>query len=173
MIRLWNSFWGWYERTYTLNVSIALALFLLQVVHLIWLFGEVIWMRLFGVPLFSMSGMWESLVILIDYTEIPAIISVSLIYVNEVRKGFSWKPVLFFLFLNVQWLHIFWITDEFVVGAFTDHHQVITPYWLAWVAIAIDYLELPVMVDTLSRFVRAVKEKRAGDFLRNELREAD
>ena len=35
--------------------------------------------------------------------------------VNELRRGFSWRALLFLAFLNSQWLHIFWITDEFVV----------------------------------------------------------
>jgi len=48
---MWQKFWDWYNRTYTLNISIALVLFALQLVHLVWLFGEVIWGKFFGAPL--------------------------------------------------------------------------------------------------------------------------
>jgi hypothetical protein len=40
---------------------------------------------------------------------------------------------------------------------------------LAWVAIGIDYLELPVIVDTMKKFVAALRERRVSDFLREEL----
>ncbi len=160
----WNTFWGWYERTYTLNVSIALGLFLLQIVHLIWLFGAVVWARAFGAPLFEFSGIWQTLIVLVDYTEIPAIFSVSLIYINDLRKGWNKKSSLFLFLLVIQLLHIFWITDEFVIAMFAGgagHMQgTILPHWLAWIAILIDYLELPVMLDTLKRFLAALREKR-------------
>ena len=35
--RLWSGFWAWYERHYLLNVVVASALFVLQLVHLFWL----------------------------------------------------------------------------------------------------------------------------------------
>ena len=46
------------------------------------------------------------------------------------------------------------------------------PVWLAWVAILIDYLELPVIYDTLRKFFLSVREQRVGKFLREDLREA-
>jgi hypothetical protein len=172
MRKIWRGFWDWYERTYTLNVSIALGLFLLQIVHLIWLLGEVVWGRAFGVPLFEFTGVWQALIVLVDYTEIPALLSVSLIYINELRKGWNFKSALYFVFLNTQWLHIFWITDEFVETSFNGVGTVL-PFWLAWVAIGIDYLEVPVMIDTFKKFFRAMREKRVGDFLKHELREEE
>jgi hypothetical protein len=108
--------------------------------------------------------------LVVDYTEIPALISVSLIYLNELRKGWNWKSFLFLLFLNSQWLHIFWITDEYVVQELSGLAGVGLPAALAWVAIGIDYLELPVIVDTIKKFVVAVREERAATFLREELR---
>jgi len=93
------------------------------------------------------------LVILVDYTEIPALLSVSLVYINELRHGFSASNILYLILINVQWLHLFWITDEFVVTAFNEGGTVL-PFWLAWVAIGIDYLEVPVMIDTTRRFIR-------------------
>lgn len=174
-MRLWNTFWNWYERTYTLNVSIALALFLLQIIHLIWLFGAVVWARAFGVPLFEFNGMWQVLIVLVDYTEIPAIFSVSLIYVNDLRKGWHGKGVLYLFLLIIQLLHIFWITDEFVIDMFTgapEHMQTtILPHWLAWAAILIDYLEVPVMYDTTKRFFNALQEKEGLRGLREALGE--
>lgn len=167
---MWPAFWRWYERTYTLNVSIALGLFLLQIVHLVWLTGEVVWAQLTGAPLFTFAGIWEKVIVLVDYTEIPALLSVSLVYINELRKGWDFKSVLYLVFLNSQWLHIFWITDEYVVTVFNNPGTVL-PLWLAYLAIAIDYLEVPVILDTLKKFFAALKERRVGQFLKTELRE--
>lgn len=168
---MWQRFWDWYERTYTLNISIALGLFLLQIVHLIWLSGEVVWGKAHGHALFEFTGIWQAVIVLIDYTEIPALLSVSLVYINELRKGWNWKSAMFLVFLNSQWLHILWITDEFVVSAFAGSAAVALPLWLAWVAILIDYLEVPVMLDTFKKFFVAMRQKRVGEFLKTELRE--
>jgi hypothetical protein len=146
-------FWGWYERNYKLNISIALALFALQVVHLVWLTLDVVWLRLFGSQLIELSAWFQWVVVMVDYTEIPALVSVSLVYIHELRTTFSWKKVLYLFFLNIQVLHMFWITDEFVVTTFTSATPLM-PAWLAWIAILIDYLEVPVMIDTLKRFLR-------------------
>ena len=156
-----NSFWGWYERNYTLNVGIALVLFVFQLVHLYWLSFEVVFMRLFGESWVQFEGIFQTLIVLVDYTEIPALLSVSLIYIDKLRKGWDTKSVLFLILLNSQWLHLFWITDEYVVDQFagaSDGHSyggTILPAWLAWVAIFIDYLELPVMVDTGITFIKS------------------
>lgn len=171
-MNIWRGFWAWYERTYTLNVSVALVLFLIQIVHLVWLSGEVVWAHVFGAPLFTFTGIWETIIVLVDYTEIPALISVSLIYINELRSGWSGKSALYLLFLNSQWLHIFWITDEYVVTTFNSAGTVL-PVWIAYLAIAIDYLEVPVMVDTIKKFSAAVRERRVGEFLKTELREEE
>lgn len=169
-MNLWSRFWTWYERTYTLNVSIALGLFFLQIVHLIWLFGEVVCAKLFGVPLFEFSGWHQILIIAVDYTEIPALITVSLVYINELRGKWGTKSVLYLAFLNIQWVHLFWLTDEFVVTAFNEGGTVL-PIWAAWIAIAIDYLEIPVIIDMFGKFFRSLREQRVGEFLKHELRE--
>src|SRR3989344_5248639 len=175
-MRFWPGFWAWYERTYTLNVTIALGLFLLQIIHLVWLFGAVVWMRAFGVPMFEFSGIWQTLIVLVDYTEIPAILSVSLIYINELRRGWSGRSALFLFLLVIQVLHIFWITDEFVIEMFadgSDHMRTtVLPHWAAWVAILIDYLEVPVMVDTLRRFVGVMRKKPNLEELKEVFNEA-
>lgn len=167
---LWQRFFDWYERNYTINVAVAAGLFVLQLVHLYWLTADVVAMRLFDQSYFDPDGIVYAFILVVDYTEIPALLGVSLIYINELRKGFSWKPLLFLLFLNSQWLHIFWITDEFVVDEFTGAAAGSSlPVWLAWVAILIDYLELPVIYDTMKRLAVAVRERRVGDFLREDL----
>ena len=141
---LWQRFWEWYERHYLVNLAAASVLFMLQVTHLAWMGADPVASRLDGHPLLSLHGVLQWLIVAVDYTEIPALIAVSLVYVNELRRGFSWRPLLFLVFLNSQWLHIFWITDEYVADGSL-------PAGLAWVAILIDYLELPVIFDTLRR----------------------
>jgi hypothetical protein len=156
--RLWRRFWAWYERRYLLNVSIASMLFLLQVVHLYWLGAEPIALRLADQSFFGLDGLPRYLVYLVDYAEIPALLAVSLVYLNELRRGLSWSPLLLLLFLNSQWLHIFWITDEYVAAELSGGSSL--PPLLAWVAILIDYLELPVIYDTLKRLTTAVRGRR-------------
>jgi hypothetical protein len=146
-----RAFWAWYERHHALNLAVATGLFLLQIVHLFWLTTDVVFARLFGRSFFDPQGPVEFAILLIDYTEIPALIGVSLIYLNELRRRFTWRNVAFLVLLNSQWLHILWITDEFVVASLTGEAAVALPAWLAWIAIGIDYLELPVMVDTLAK----------------------
>jgi hypothetical protein len=156
----WTKFWAWYERHYALNLSITAGLFLLQLVHLYWLFGSVICVRLFGVNLFPVGNFWQFIIIVVDYTEIPALIASSVLYLDELRKGYSQKALVMLLLLNSQWLHLFWITDEFVITAFTNNMALPLPDWLAWVAILIDYLEVPVIVDILRKTRLALKEHR-------------
>jgi hypothetical protein len=166
----WRRFFDWYERNYTINISVAAGLFVLQLVHLYWLTADVVAQRLFDESYFNPDGIFYAFILVVDYTEIPALLGVSLIYINELRKGFSWKPLLFLLFLNSQWLHIFWITDEFVVNEFSGQvAQSSLPGWLAWTAILIDYLELPVIYDTIKKLFVSVRERRVGQFLKEDL----
>lgn len=149
-------FWAWYERYYTVHVAVAVVLFLWQLVHLYWLGADVIAERLFGASYFPVDSFWQTLLILVDYTEIPAIISTSLLYLFEMQKRFSWRVLGLLVLLNSQWLHLFWITDEFVLHTFLGepHGGTVLPAWLAWVAILIDYLELPVIFDITWRFLK-------------------
>ena len=165
-----KKFWEWYNRHYILNLAIAAGLFLLQLVHLYWLGADVIAERLTGISYFPIARALEFVVIFIDYTEIPAIITTSLVYINEWRAGKKWKAAVFLILLNSQWLHIFWITDEFVVDSLTHNHDVVLPSWLAWVAILIDYLEIPVIIDTIRKLYKAIKARdvsAATDALKN------
>ncbi len=155
-----ESFWKWYERNELVALTITTLLFVLQLIHLYWLFAHVILMRLWGVSYFDPQGIWKFFILLVDYTEIPALIATSILYLNEYRKKKNVKSLLFLLFLNTQWIHLFWITDEFVVTAFTGNMPLSIPAWLAWVAILIDYLEIPVIIDTTRKFI---KEVRSGN----------
>lgn len=133
------------------------------------MFGDVILPRLGFEALFGTGRFWSFVLIIVDYTEIPALITTSLVYINELRKRFAWKPIWYLIALNIQWVHLFWITDEFVVEAFTT--PVALPMWLAWVAILIDYLEVPVIVATLRKFFVALRERKVKDFLEHDLRD--
>jgi len=155
-----DAFWSWYERNYVLNVSIALGLFIIQIIHLTWLGTEVVALRALGYTLFELSGIWEKIIILVDYTEIPAIFTATLVYIDAWRRENKWNAVLMLALLHSQWLHIFWITDEFVVDTFSDHGHTVLPTWLALVAILIDYLEVPVILDTMRKLFFAVKGKK-------------
>ncbi len=165
-----RAFFDWYERHYVVNVGVAAGLFLLQLVHLYWLSTDVVAHRLTGESWFSPGGFLRYAILIVDYTEIPALVGVSLVYVNELRKGFNLRSALYLLFLNSQWLHIFWITDEFVLGEFTaEGTPSDLPAWLAWVAILIDYLELPVIFDTLRKLAVALREGRVARVARDEV----
>ncbi len=160
MNNLLNKFWAWYEKHYTLNITVAAGLFFLQLIHLYWLTTHVVSFKLFGLDLFSPPPFWETIIILVDYTEIPAIITTSFVYINELRKRYNFKSILYLIFLNSQFLHIFWITDEFVLDTFTGTAPgTILPFWLAWIAILIDYLELPIIFETLGKAFKALFKK--------------
>jgi hypothetical protein len=155
-----KTFWDWYEKHKTLNLGIAALLFTLQLVHLYWLTTHVVFSKAFGISYFNPSEAFESILVLVDYTEIPALISVSLVYINKLRQKYDFKSALYLIFLNSQWLHIFWITDEFVIKHFLGHTgPEVLPVWLAWLAIFIDYLELPVIYDTLKEFTKTLKKE--------------
>ena len=157
--KIWNKILAWYKKHYTLNLGIASFLFVWQLVHLYWLTTHVVFYRLFGVDLFSTKDITQAFIIIADYTEIPALLSTSLIYIYGLTKKFSWKNIWFIIFINSQWVHLFWITDEFIIQQFANTSVSILPFWLAWVAIFIDYLELPVIYDTLKKFFGSLRRK--------------
>ena len=162
MKTLWTDFWKWYEKHLTLNIGIAAFLFTLQLIHLYWLTAHVVALKLTGTSYFELTGLWEWLILIVDYTEIPALITTSLVYINEYRQKKNYKSLLYLFFLNSQWLHIFWITDEFVVDQFSGNTTgTVLPAWLAWIAIGIDYLELPVIYDTIKKLITALRTGKA------------
>jgi len=152
-----KGFFDWYNSNYHFHLRFATLLFLLQVIHLVWLTCNVVFFRLFGINIFPLELNW--LIAVVDYTEIPALITVSLVYINDIFLGkTSKKAWLYLLLLNSQWLHILWITDEIVLENFTGQALVSIPAWLAWIAIFIDYLELPVMYDTIFKTLHLKKK---------------
>ncbi len=159
-MKIFSKFWRWYESHKTFNTGFTAGLFVLQLIHLFWLTTHVVLFRLFGESFWSPSVFWQTVIILVDYTEIPALILTSIFYLNEFREKRNFKSVLYLFFLNSQWLHMFWITDEVVVAQFTGAAAVILPVWLSWCAILIDYLELPVIYDTLKKFFGSLIEAR-------------
>lgn len=146
-----DKFWNWYEKNLKINTLVASGLFILQIIHLYWLTTHIVTNKLFNIDLFPISGILELGIILVDYTEIPALITTSLVYLNEHRKKFAIKNILYLFFLNIQWVHLFWLTDEVVIEQFSGNAPIILPFWLSWLAIIIDYLELPVIYDTIKK----------------------
>lgn len=163
MSTLTQRFWRWYERHYLLNLSVATGLFVLQAFHLFWLFTDVILERLLGQSYFLFPNELWPIYVLIDYTEIPAIITTSAVYLHSLGKRNTLQAWLALFALNIQWLHLFWITDEIVVENLAGSALVGLPAWLAWIAILIDYLEVPVMVDTVRRLTREIRDLRMGE----------
>jgi len=169
-------FWSWYKKNLILNQTIVAVLFGWQLLHLYWLTTHVVAGRIWGEPLFDPGELYQFLLIIADYFEVPALISGTLLYFNFSGEKLSRKNIVFLLLINSQWLHLFWITDEFVLAHFRGEHQYL-PDWLAqyinfdlpfglklpdfravcqscitglaWLAIFIDYLELPVIYDTI------------------------
>lgn len=160
MVIMMKSFWEWYERHILLATAIAGGLFLLQLFHLYWLTMHVVAFRLFGQSFFTLSDWGLRIMGIIDYTEIPAILSTSLVYLHQWRKDSRAKALFYLFLLNSQWLHMFWITDEIVLESFTNQILVPLPIWLSWGAIVIDYLEIPVIIDVLKKLFRAMREKQ-------------
>jgi len=142
-----QKFWSWYERSYATQLRVAAFIFSLQIIHLVWLSWDVVLHRLFETPaILGEISLFQFLLAVVDYLEIPTIVSISLVYINALRKNFRVKELLYLALINSQLLHILWITDEFVIGGGLE----LSPL-LAWTAIAIDYLEIPVIIDTLRR----------------------
>ena len=147
----------WYDRYDDFNIVFTAFLFSIQIVHLIWLTINMVIPRLFEVNPLVFSGFFDALVAVVDYTEIPALIATSLVYSRSFRKKANKKDFLYLVLLNLQWFHIFWITDEVVLETFNSPGFIVD--WnvsLAWVAIMVDYLELPVIFETLKRAYKVI-----------------
>ncbi len=156
-----NKFWKWYEKRYKVIVSLTALLFLLQLVHLYWMTTNIVFFRLFGHPFWDPSKFWNTVIALVDYTEIPAIITSSIFYIHQYQteQSMKWRSALFLFLINSQWVHLFWITDEVIYAQIAGTVAIAMPMWLSWIAISIDYLELPVMYDTARKAIRALQKK--------------
>ncbi len=158
MKNILEKFWDWYNRHYLFALSATTFLFLLQVFHLYWLFTDVVLLRLTGSSYFVLPPFWGILSTVLDYTEIPALISTSLVYINQLRLTGQRKNIWYLIALNIQWLHLFWITDQVVLEHFANISYFHWSTLIAWIAILIDYVELPVMYDTAKKTIVEFKK---------------
>jgi hypothetical protein len=147
---------GFWEKYQNLNLKIAFFLMSLQVLHLYWLTADVVLKMIAGDSYFGLSYSLLPLFVLVDYIEIPALISGITFYSFSLMKNTRANRdvvvnTIFLSLLVAQIIHIFWITDEVVYESFFGGDLVTFPIYLAWVAILIDYLEIPVMVDLFRR----------------------
>ncbi|MDQ3868224.1 MAG: hypothetical protein M3250_01550 [Thermoproteota archaeon] len=151
------NFWYRYEN---LNLKITFILISLQLLHLYWLTTDVVLQRIYGESFLIFPRVLLPAFVVIDYIEIPALISGITFYSLSIYKHQkdSWKNSLFLAMLAVQVVHIFWITDEVVYDAFFETRLVEFPLYIAWIAILIDYLELPVMADLFYKIIKGEKK---------------
>lgn len=149
---------GFWHRYENLNLKIAFVLISLQLIHLYWLSADIVVKRLTGDSALglTLSGPLFLFFIIIDYIEIPALAAGLTYYALSIYKHEknSVKNALLLAMLAVQVFHIFWITDEVVYDTFFGSGSAVEiPYYAAWVAILIDYLELPVIGDLFYRTI--------------------
>lgn len=148
---------GFWQRYESLNLRIAFVLISLQLVHLYWLTADVVIKRITGDSAMglTLSGPLLAFFIVIDYIEIPALVSGLTYYALSIyKREKAGRNALLFALLAVQVFHIFWITDEVVYDTFFGASSAVEiPYYAAWVAILIDYLELPVIADLFYRTI--------------------
>ena len=151
-------FWTKYE---SLNLKITFILISLQILHLYWLTADVVLQRITGESYLGLPRILLPLFIIVDYVEIPALVSGITFYLFSIfkRGSHSRKNVVFLLLLAIQVVHIFWITDEVVYESLLDNDLVIFPVYAAWIAILIDYLEIPVMVDLFYKTFKIKRER--------------
>jgi hypothetical protein len=148
-----------YRHYETLGLKITFILISLQLIHLYSLTTDIVLQKIFGQSFFLFPKNLLPLFVVIDYIEIPALISGIIFYIYSIRSGEenSKKGYLFLGLLGVQVIHIFWITDDVVYSSFFNSSFVQIPSLLSWIAILIDYLELPVIGDL---FYKIIKKKR-------------
>src|ERR687896_236110 len=147
---------GFWQRYENLNLKIAFVLISLQLIHLYWLSSDVVIQRITGESILGVPH-GSPLFIFIDYVEIPALVAGLTYYALSIykhEKG-SARNALLLSMLAIQVFHIFWITDDVVYDTFFGSASglVEIPYYAAWIAILIDYLELPVIVDLFYRTI--------------------
>lgn len=141
-----------YRKYEDLGLKITFALIALQIIHLYWLTTDVVLARSLGESFFAFPQVPQPLFVAIDYLEIPALFSGIVFYGLAIYNNKnSRRSSLFLILLAVQIFHIFWITDEVLYEILFSTIPIAIPAALAWVAISIDYLELPVMADLFYR----------------------
>ncbi|HEU5461677.1 MAG TPA: hypothetical protein VFU79_05345 [Nitrososphaeraceae archaeon] len=156
---MFNKFINFYLRYQNINLKISFILISLQLLHLYWLTTDVVIYRLTGIDYFTELSDFILLFIIIDYIEIPALVSGVIYYsftiiFDKKEKEKRIKNTILLILLSIQSIHIFWITDEVVYSTFVGSDLIYIPEYFAWIAILIDYLELPVIYDLLKRIIR-------------------
>jgi hypothetical protein len=151
-------FWTRYEN---LNLRITFILISLQILHLYWLTADVVLQRISGQSYLGLPKELLPLFIVVDYIEIPALVSGITFYLFSIFKGEPnpRKDVIFLILLAIQVVHIFWITDEIVYESLLGNDLITIPLYLTWIAILIDYLEIPVMIDLFHKTFKIRKNK--------------
>lgn len=156
---------GFWQRYENLNLKVAFFLVSLQLIHLYWLTTDVVVQRITGESTFAvpLTGQAVLLFVVIDYIEVPALVAGLAYYSLNLYRLRGAKNSLFLAMLVVQVFHIFWLTDEVVYSTlFGEQSAIGLPHYAAWVAILIDYLELPVMADLFYRtFVKHERKEHA------------
>ena len=155
-----QKFINFYHRYENLSLKITFILISLQLIHLYWLTSDVVLQKIFGESFFIVPRAFLPLFVVIDYIEIPALVSGIIFYGYNIHsdKEDAKRSYLFLGMLAVQVFHIFWITDDVVYNSFFKSSFLEIPPVLAWIAILIDYLEIPVIADLLFKIIR--KEKK-------------
>ena len=160
-VDLIQKFINLYHRYENLNLKITFFLISLQILHLYWLTTDVVLQKMFGRNFFIFPKTFLPIFVVIDYIEIPALLSAIIFYSYLIRskRSTAKKNYLFLGMLAVQIVHIFWITDEVVYSSLFNSTFIEIPYVLSWIAILIDYLELPVMADLFYRIIKKEKSR--------------
>lgn len=148
-----------YNRYENLSLKITFVLIALQLIHLYWLATDVILVKLIGESWFPFPHIPPPLFVVIDYLEIPALFSGMVVYALLLRKNGEhfYKNAAFMAILAMQAFHLFWITDEVVYETLFNVVPIALPIWLVWIAILVDYLELPIIWDL---FRKVIKKKK-------------
>ena len=152
-----KKFINFYLRYQNLNLKISFLLISLQLLHLYWLTTDVVLYRITGTDYFVETSGFVLLFIIIDYIEIPALVSGIIYYFFNLiynKKEKRIKNIIFLILLAIQSIHILWITDDIVYSTFVGADLIEIPEYLVWIAILIDYLELPVIYDLLKRIIK-------------------
>ena len=118
-------FLRWIEIQRSLIMVLTAFLFVWQLIHLYLLTANVVALRLLDRSFLELSDILNILIALVDYTEIPALITATLLYFGQFYTQFNWKSLWFLILINSQWPHLLWITDEFVVNRFSEAGHVI------------------------------------------------
>ena len=154
---MYKKFINFYLQYQNLNLKISFLLISLQLLHLYWLTTDVVLYRITGTDYFVEASGFVLLFIIIDYIEIPALVSGIIYYFFNLiynKKEKRIKDTIFLILLAIQSIHIFWITDDIVYSTFVGADLIEMPEYLVWIAILIDYLELPVIYDLLKRIIK-------------------